>query len=542
MEDTRRVEQRVFAFIEKYRLLVPGDGVVAGVSGGADSVCLLFVLDEWRKRWGLRLQAVHVNHGIRPEAGEDAAYVGELCGKLGIPLTLVERDVRAEAAENGRSEEEMGRLIRYEAFEKAARETGASKIAVAHNANDQAETMLFHLFRGTGLSGLGGMRPRRDKIIRPLLCLERKEIEAYLAQKGVPYCRDVTNASDEYTRNRIRHHILPYAEEQVAGRCVAHMGQTAELLQELEEYLEGQVEEARRKAVREEAWGATEQSEEGARGRAVQEVREAAAEPEEEAWNGQPGSGPSASVYRLNRSAFLALPQVLGKRLLLQLLKELSSSGKDIGHVHVEEVCALAAKAGNGSLDLPCGICALSQYGEVILYRHGTRNGAETAGKAQNVLPESVPPCGPSPVKALDSSAPRWKGVAVTPSLLGEKELGVPVPGGKTLYFSVFPYEKNKNIPKNEYTKWFDCDKMKRPLLVRLRETGDFFSIRQKDGGLAHQSLKQYMINEKIPRQERNRKVLVAEGSHILWAVGHRISEYYKVEESTRRILQIRLE
>ena len=175
-------------------MLQPGDRVVAGVSGGADSVCLLFLLLEWRREFPLDIAVVHVNHGIRPEAGEDARYVEKLCGEHRIPFFLTEADVRQRSI-----------------LEKAAEEWGATKIAVAHNSNDRSETQLFHLFRGSGIRGLASILPVRGRIIRPILCLERWEIEDFLTQQGIFYCKDATNDEDDYTRNRIRHHILPYA-------------------------------------------------------------------------------------------------------------------------------------------------------------------------------------------------------------------------------------------------------------------------------------------------------------------------------------------
>ena len=211
-------------------MLQPGDRVVAGVSGGADSVCLLFLLLEWRREFPLDIAVVHVNHGIRPEAGEDARYVEKLCGEHRIPFFLTEADVRQRSILEKCSEEEAGRRTRYEAFDKAAEEWGATKIAVAHNSNDRSETQLFHLFRGSGIRGLASILPVRGRIIRPILCLERWEIEDFLTQQGIFYCKDATNDEDDYTRNRIRHHILPYAEQNIARGCVAHMNQTAEML------------------------------------------------------------------------------------------------------------------------------------------------------------------------------------------------------------------------------------------------------------------------------------------------------------------------
>ena len=228
--DTR---EKVFAYIREHHMLQAGDRVVAGVSGGADSVCLLFLLLEWQKEVPTDIAVVHVDHGIRAEAGEDARYVEQLCEERGIPFFLTRAEVRNRARMEKISEEEAGRRTRYEAFEKAAKEWGATKIAVAHNSNDRSETQLFHLFRGSGIRGLASIMPVRDRIIRPLLCLERWEIEKFLQQRGIVYCKDATNEEDDYTRNRIRHHILPYAEQNIVKGCVAHMNQTAELLAEM---------------------------------------------------------------------------------------------------------------------------------------------------------------------------------------------------------------------------------------------------------------------------------------------------------------------
>ena len=185
MNTKHRTEEKVFSFIEKHHMLTATDSLVVGVSGGADSVCLLFVLLEYRKRIPFSLAVVHVNHGIRQEAVQDESYVKQLCEANQLPFYPFHIKVRELAKQEKCSEEEAGRNARYEAFTRVAKEVGANKIAVAHNCNDRSETMLFHLFRGSGLKGLGSIRPVRDQIIRPILCLERKEIEAYLENQGI---------------------------------------------------------------------------------------------------------------------------------------------------------------------------------------------------------------------------------------------------------------------------------------------------------------------------------------------------------------------
>ena len=152
---------RVRAFTEKYQMIRPGDRIVAGISGGADSVCLLFLLKELCGEKGAALSAVHVNHCLRgAEADGDEAYVRELCGSLEVPLSVRSFDVQGRAKREHLTLEEAGRLCRYEAFAEEAERLGGARIAVAHHAGDQAETVLFQLFRGSGLKGLSGMSPR----------------------------------------------------------------------------------------------------------------------------------------------------------------------------------------------------------------------------------------------------------------------------------------------------------------------------------------------------------------------------------------------
>ena len=220
----------------------PEPGIcTAAVSGGADSTALLRCLWELRDTLHIDLRAVHVHHGIRgAEADRDAAFCAELCQSLQIPFTLCRVDAPRYAAENRLSLETAARSLRYEALMQAAPE---GSIATAHHAGDNAETMLFHLMRGTGLAGLRGIPPRSGRIIRPLLTAEKNEILAYLHENGQAYVEDSTNADAFSTRNRIRSTFLPlFAAENPA--YLQAMTQTAEILREDEALLSGMAEEA----------------------------------------------------------------------------------------------------------------------------------------------------------------------------------------------------------------------------------------------------------------------------------------------------------
>ena len=457
-------------------MISPGHRIVAGVSGGADSVCLLFVLLEYAKKRKFELAVVHVNHGLREDAGEDAEFVRKLCLQEGVPFFLREVNVGELAAREKRSMEEAGRMVRYQAFREVAESLCADRIAVAHNANDRAETMLFHLFRGSGIKGLCAIPPMREQIIRPLLCLERSEIECYLTERGISYRTDSTNDEDSYTRNRIRHHILPVAEQEVSSRAVAHMCRTADALSELEEYLELQTMEAEKSCV-------------------------------------EPLTVDSA-LLMINVERFGQLHIALRKRLLLALLKDMAPGGKDISAVHMEDVLALFEKEGNPRIDLPFGIRAVRRYGVVFLER-----GQEPCGKTDCLLHQKIelPPAETSEPLSFDLGT------------AGQAEL------------SVFFVKNGQKVLRNEYTKWFDCDRILESPVFRFRQVGDYFSLADGRGGTVHKSLKDYMINEKIPREDRDRMLLLAEGNHVLWLAGYRISEYYKVTENTKRILQVKL-
>lgn len=454
------LEEKICSYMEEHKMLLPGERVVAGISGGADSVCLLFVLLEWRRRHGLELAAVHVDHGIRREAARDAQFVRELCGRLEVPFYLREGDIPRLAQEEKCSLEEAGRNYRYQAFEQAAEEFGADKIAVAHNLNDCCETMLFHLFRGSGLRGLCGIPPVRGRIIRPLLCVERREIENYLGELGQGYCRDATNDGDEYTRNRIRHHILPCAEKDIAPGCTRRMGQTAELLAETEDYLKKQTEDAM--------------------------VRCGGDRYEKESCG-----------YSLDCEVFLTLHPAIQKRVLYELIKKLSPKAKDISRRHVEEVRSLFMREGNRQICLPFGIRVRREYGKVFLGMPAGERMDEMEYQAQmRVIPVG--------------DLPRDK-------------------------------ENLLIFPQNLYTKWFDYDKMKKCPVLRTRAPGDYLTIRDARGQLHHKKLQDYMVTEKIPANIREKVPVLAEDSHILWLAGYRISEYYKVNENTKRILQVQL-
>lgn len=317
---------KVLSVMEKYHMIAEGDLVAAGVSGGADSLCLLFMLMEYQKKVPFQLVVVHVNHGLRKEACEEAAFVKKICEDNGIPVFIREADVRAVAKKEHLSEEEAGRKVRYEAFEEALGQyspEGAAKgrIAVAHHQGDSAETFLFHLFRGTGIHGMAGILPVHGKIIRPLLTCSREEIEAYLTERKQKWCIDRTNEEDTYTRNKIRHHILGYASEEINDRSVQHVAQAALQMTELRNYLDDEVKKIASEAA----------------------VRH-----------------PKAVETKLCR--WKTYPEFLQKQYLLWALSQVAPGRKDLSREHISAIWELTKKEGSKRIDLPGNLEAVKEY------------------------------------------------------------------------------------------------------------------------------------------------------------------------------------
>lgn len=201
--------KKVTSYIEKNKLILPGDRLLVALSGGADSVALLRVLLDA----GYSCEAAHCNFQLRGEESErDEAFVRELCDRLGIQLNYIRFDTKGFAAANGISIEMAARRLRYDWFESVRNDKSLNSIAVAHHRDDSAETILLNLIRGTGIHGLKGIRPRNGHIIRPLLSVSREEITNYLKSIDQAYVTDSTNLSDEFTRNKIRLQLIPLME------------------------------------------------------------------------------------------------------------------------------------------------------------------------------------------------------------------------------------------------------------------------------------------------------------------------------------------
>jgi tRNA(Ile)-lysidine synthase len=212
----KQTEEKVIKFIRDYNLISPGDKILIALSGGADSVFLTYFLHKFKKKYKITLGALHINHMLRGKnASADEKFCKAFCSELSITYLSSKKNVKSFSKKNKVSLEEAGRVVRYKALERTAKRDGYSKIATAHNSNDNAETVLLNLIKGTGLRGFSGIPISRGRIIRPILVLTREEIIAYLTKLNILYRTDETNTSNEYERNFLRNEIIPVIKQRL---------------------------------------------------------------------------------------------------------------------------------------------------------------------------------------------------------------------------------------------------------------------------------------------------------------------------------------
>lgn len=486
MSTSPPVLDKIIAFCEQNQILAPYDRIVVGVSGGPDSLCLLHLLKIIQPSLNLTLTVAHLNHQLRGEAAnQDAEFVADLARRWQLACTVQARDVVALAASRRQSIEEAARQARYAFLWEVATQTGSSKIAVGHNADDQAETLLMHLLRGSGLDGLRGMQPALNiaamqlypddcrniqgepapTVIRPLLAITRAEIEAYCRAQQLAPRQDHTNQDTSLLRNRLRHELLPLLESYNPNiRRV--LWRTASLLNAEAELLEGQLAQV---------WPMLVQS-----------------------------TGGNGITLRLN--AWRALPLAQKRAALRRAIDQLEPGRRNLAFDHIESAIAVADTGKTGAqVTLPHGLMLSVGYGSV------------TVSKGPPPPPRDFPALEPG--IELDVTVP---GVTRLPGSTWQLTAQL-VPAS-----DVDPAHLQASGP---WQAWLDAAAVGDALKLRTRLPGDTFCPL----GLAgrHQTLKKFMINAKIPAAQRASLPLLASRQNIVWVCGHRPAHQASVGPKT---------
>ncbi len=456
--------KRIQETIEAHNLIQPGYTVVVGISGGPDSVCLLHILNSLSSKFNLSLYAVHINHMLRGEESlQDEEYVRTLCACLGIELSVARFDINEISKSLGVSLEVAGRTTRYREMEHTADKVNAQAIAVAHNMNDQAETIFMNIVRGTGLSGLSGMPYKRGRIVRPLLDIRRNEIEEYCNQNELNPRIDSSNLEDVYTRNKVRLNIMPKIDKSFNIDIISSLFKMAEIVREENDFIEGFSKEYFFKCVK-------------ARKR---------------------------KIIVLDVNKFKKAHSAIQKRIVRRTVCEVKGNIKDFGRVHTDEVMKLALYGSTGSVvHLPGHLRVEKSYDELLFYM------SDITGEKPFCYKVVIP----GMTDLIDSSA-KLKAQVLQKHLCTED------------------YKKKT---QKSLTQLFDYDKVIGGIYIRTREKGDVFNPFKSPGT---KKLKDYFIDNKFSRNERNKIPLIAYGNEIIWVIGHKISDKFKVTENTKSIL-----
>ena len=494
-------ESRVIDLIQRYSLIPSKETVVVGVSGGADSVCLLHVLAKWRKRLGIRLHAAHLNHQIRGiESEADAEFVSDLADSLDIPITIDRQDVAAYRTERKCSLEEAARELRYAFFARVARKVGARRIVIGHTRNDQVETILMHIIRGTGIAGLCGLahcsplvHDSRGKalpaqassvakaqrtsllVIRPLLDTTRQETADYCQRHQLDARADSSNLLPSFFRNRLRLHLLPLLK-QYNPSIDQTLLRLADIAKGDNAFIEQQASGLWDEVARQE----------------------------------------DKAIY-LDKKQLAGLPIALQRHLLRMAVTRLVGDLRDIEATHIEAARSLLNKSAGKISVLPHDLICQGGYSELVI--------ASTAKQSQ------FPPCPFPPLPdELHLKVPgktAFSGWNVLASIVREHVDFLPSRGARST--------KGKTH-QSDLVAHFDLQKTGMNLCVRRRRPGDRF---QPLGMNMPKKLHEFMVDAKIPRSWRGRIPIVCSPQQIIWIVGWRIDDRVKLTKASKEILRL---
>ncbi len=458
------MKNEVLKTIKENNMFDFGDKVIVAVSGGSDSICLLHMLNKLKADLNINLSVVHVNHCLRgAEADLDEIYVKEFSNKLNIPFYSKAFDVNKISEEKGVSSEMAGRLVRYEYFSEIKNALGANKIAIAHNANDQAETILMRIMRGTGSEGLIGIDAVRDNIyVRPLINVTRKEIDEYCEKNNLKPRIDKTNLENIYSRNKVRLELLPYIAENFNKDIVNALIRLGENLKVDNEYVNKVVEKKFITLCKTEK-----------------------------------------EKVIIKKEAFNEEPAII-RRLIRKALSELLGSTYNFERKHILDIIELQKQSSGLQISMPKNIVVYNNYKDIIIKFKEIKVFSDNSENTLSLNKENF---------------------------LYEKDLIVDV--------EVLDCKQNIKFSEDSYTKYFDYDKINGNIKVRFRREGDKFKItnNNKEG----KKLKDIFINLKINKQLRDKIPLICFNDEIAWIVGYKISNRFKIDCDTKKILKIKV-
>ena len=481
--------RQMHRFILRHAMIKNGETVLVAVSGGADSLALLYGLHALHSQLNCQLHLAHLNHCLRPDADADADFVQQHAAHLELPCTIQSTDVPRLVKQRKLSVETAARKARYQFYEEVSTQIGATKVALGHHQDDTAETVLMNLVRGSGSTGLKGIPSVRDiKFIRPLAAFTRQQIETFLASKGLVPRHDSTNTDTRYLRNRIRHELIPKLESDYNPNIKVGLSRTADVLGAESEYLD---------TVAQEAFGTC-------RVRDPDRVKTLT----------------TLESVVLDREKFQQFHIAVQRRVLRLSFFEMLGSMDDLYYPHCEAMLnVIEGSTPNAALALPNGLRFRRVYQCLIFEVNTSSRPSFTIETESFAYPLTVP--GKTFIAALNTE--------ITAEL-GDIRSGetLRLPDGR--YEAIFDYEKVKRAFADLPSETF-------PLTVRNRLQGDRL---QPYGMRGTKKIKDFMIDAKVPRYERDRIPMLVCGDTVLWVVGYTTSDPFKIHSGTRQYLYLR--
>ena len=473
----RRVLDTVKRTIAEYEMVGSGTALLVGVSGGPDSVALLHILQHLAPEYGLRLAVAHLNHGLRKEADDEAEFVATLSAGLGLTCHIKKENVSRYRHRHRLSLEEAARLRRYAFYDDVATRYHFDKIALGHQADDNAELVLMFLIRGSGPVGFAGIPPvRADRIIRPLIRLPRRDILDYLKAVDLAYVTDRSNRDMRFMRNRIRSHLMPLLRRSYNPKISEALNRLADIQREEQAWIEGMADMLYR------------------------DVRLA----------------DDASRLHLSIAQLVRQPKAAQRRIIRKAIVDIKGDLRRISFAHVRAaVDLLSVDRPDGMLDLPDGI-VLERIGNVLRVSRRSGPARPKPGAVEEIYPITF--C--YGVKKPDEVA-----VIVT---LEEIDCRV--------IFSTVAAGASANLRQaGQQVAFFDMNSLSFPLTLRNVRAGDRF---RPFGLQGTQKIKKYFIDHKVPREKRRACPVLLSGGCIIWLMGHRMADDCRVTPATREILR----
>ena len=452
--------------IKRENLIEKNDKILIALSGGPDSICLLDIMIKLKDEYNLTLYAAHLNHRIRGiDAQEDSLFCQKICKKNNVTFFVKNIDIPELAVQQSRGVEEVARDVRYDMFFDIKNKLGINKIAVAHNLDDQAETMLMKMFRGSGIQGLRGIDyKRKDGIIRPLLDIYKSQINEYCDVNNLNPRIDKTNFESDYSRNKVRLDLIPYIENNYCENIKQILSRTANVIRDDYNYIEEVSKEHYELLVK----------------------------------------NKSDDEIILDLPLLKNTDTAIQKRVIRLAILDIMGNLNNIENVHIIDSLSLLEKSDGKIINLPKNLKAYIKNEDYVITTKNQENEEITYEYNIEINGKTV-----------------------------VNEIGL------TVTTSVLPAKDSLALPVSKYIKVFDYDKIVGSLYVRSRKIGDKLS---PIGLTGTKKIKDILINKKIPADTKYMFPIISDDEQILWLLGYRISENYKMDDSTQRVIRIQLE